>query len=81
MPHELKMDFMASRFADDATFSPYGGSMTIRKPTIPGLPGSKPIILAPTRTIHGGVTGQKMQPVTRGAGKTNDDKSSGGNSK
>jgi hypothetical protein len=36
---------------------------------------------APTRTIHGGVTGQKMQPITRGAGKPNDGKSGGEDSK
>jgi hypothetical protein len=55
--------------------------MTISRSIIGGPFGVKPIVQAPTRTIHGGVTGQKMQPVTRGAGKTNDGKSGGGNSK
>ncbi len=36
---------------------------------------------APTRTVHGGVTGQKMQPITRGAGNPNGDKQGGENSK
>jgi hypothetical protein len=37
---------------------------------------------APTRAVHGGITGQKMQPVTRGGGQGGGgDKSNGGGSK
>jgi len=53
----------------------------MKRPTVVLPVGKGRTLQAPTRTIHGGVTGQKMQPVTRGAGKPNDGKSGSGNSK
>jgi hypothetical protein len=57
------------------------GQTKMKRPTVALPVGTGRTLQAPTKTIHGGVTGQKMQPVTRGAGKPADGKSGNGNSK
>jgi hypothetical protein len=57
------------------------GRTTMKRPPIVLPVSTGRTLQAPTKTVHGGVTGQKMQPITRGAGKPNDGKSGGGSAK